>query len=42
MDPTILGALIGGILATIGGVLGGIVTGNPCPMKQKGKSANED
>ncbi len=27
MDPTILGALIGGVLATIGGVLGGIVTG---------------
>jgi hypothetical protein len=27
MDPTVLGALIGGVLATIGGVLGGIVTG---------------
>ena len=27
MDPTILGAVIGGVLATIGGVLGGIVTG---------------
>jgi hypothetical protein len=27
MDPTIMGALIGGVLATIGGVLGGIVTG---------------
>jgi len=27
MDPTILGALIGGIMATVGGVLGGVVTG---------------
>jgi len=27
MDPTVLGAVIGGVLATIGGVLGGIVTG---------------
>jgi hypothetical protein len=27
MDPTVLGALIGGVLATIGGLLGGIVTG---------------
>jgi hypothetical protein len=27
MDPTVLGALVGGILATIGGVLGGMVTG---------------
>ena len=41
MDPTVLGALIGGVLATIGGVLGGIVTGWFALMANKQSLAHE-
>jgi hypothetical protein len=41
MDPTILGAVIGGVLATIGGVLGGIVTGWFTLMANKQSLAHE-
>ncbi|PWT96245.1 MAG: hypothetical protein C5B53_10040 [Candidatus Melainabacteria bacterium] len=41
MDPAVLGALIGGVLATIGGVLGGIVTGWYTLMANKQSLAHE-
>ncbi len=41
MDPTVLGAVIGGVLATIGGVLGGIVTGWFTLMANKQSLAHE-
>jgi hypothetical protein len=41
MDPTVLGALIGGVLATIGGLLGGIVTGWFTLMANKQSLAHE-
>jgi hypothetical protein len=41
MDPTILGALIGGLMATIGGVLGGMVTGWFTLMSNKQSLSHE-
>src|ERR1700735_3838516 len=41
MDPPGLGAVIGGVLATIGGVLGGIVTGWFTLMANKQSLAHE-
>jgi hypothetical protein len=41
MDPTILGALIGGLMATIGGVLGGVVTGWFTLMSNKQSLSHE-